>query len=161
VATRKARLNKEIPDLKVVTTGDKQFKLSELRGQNVVIYFYPKDNTSGCTTEGLDFKASKARFKRQNTIILGVSRDSLKSHENFRSKYKLPFDLISDEDEKLCKAFDVIKEKNMYGKKVLGIERSTFIIDADGILRREFRKVKVAGHVDAILDAVTEINGEL
>jgi peroxiredoxin Q/BCP len=157
VATRKAKLDKEIPDLKVVTTGDRQFRLSELRGQNVVIYFYPKDNTSGCTTEGLDFKASNAKFKRQNTIIFGVSRDSLKSHENFKSKYKFPFDLISDEDEKLCKAFDVIKEKNMYGKKVLGIERSTFIIDTDGVLRQEFRKVKVADHVDVVLAAIKEL----
>lgn len=157
MATRIAKLGKEIPDLKVVTTGDKQFKLSELRGQNAVIYFYPKDNTSGCTTEGLDFKASKAKFKKQNTIVLGVSRDSLKSHENFKSKHNFPFDLISDEDEKLCKAFDVIKEKNMYGKKVLGIERSTFIIDADGILRREFRKVKVTDHVDAVLAAIKEL----
>lgn len=157
MATRKAKLDKEIPDLKVVTTGDRQFRLSELRGQNVVIYFYPKDNTSGCTTEGLDFKASNAKFKRQNTIIFGVSRDSLKSHENFKSKYKFPFDLISDEDEKLCKAFDVIKEKNMYGKKVLGIERSTFIIDTDGVLRQEFRKVKVADHVDVVLAAIKEL----
>lgn len=161
MAARKAKLGEVIPDLYVTTTGDKQLKLSELGGQNVVIYFYPKDSTSGCTTEGLDFKASHTKFKRQNAVILGVSRDSLKSHENFKYKFKFPFDLVSDEDEKLCKAFDVIKEKNMYGKKVLGIERSTFIIDTDGVLRQEFRKVKIAGHVDEVLDAVLEINREL
>jgi len=157
VAARKAKIGDIVPDLNVSATGDKQFKLSELRGQNVIIYFYPKDNTSGCTTESLDFMANNAKFKRQNTVIFGVSRDSLKSHDNFKAKFKFPFDLISDEDEKLCKAFDVIKEKNMYGKKVLGIERSTFIIDADGVLKQEFRKVKVAGHVDAVLDAVKEL----
>ncbi|MEE8388011.1 MAG: peroxiredoxin [Acidiferrobacterales bacterium] len=161
MAARRVILGKVIPDLYVTTTGDKQFKLSELGGQNVVIYFYPKDSTSGCTTEGLDFKASNTKFKKQNTVILGVSRDSLKSHENFKSKFKFPFDLISDEDEKLCKVFDVIKEKNMYGKKVLGIERSTFIIDTNGVLRREFRKVKVAGHVDEVLDAMIDIVREL
>lgn len=156
----KAKLDKTLPDLGVTATGNQQFKLSELVGRIVVIYFYPKDNTSGCTTEGLDFKANAAKFKKQNTIIFGVSRDSLKSHENFKLKFEFPFDLISDEDEKLCKIFDVIKEKNMYGKKVFGIERSTFIIDADGVLRREYRKVKVAGHVDEVLAAVKEINKE-
>lgn len=160
MAAAKAKLGKALPDLGVIATSDKQFKLSELAGQIVIIYFYPKDNTSGCTTEGLDFGANAAKFKKQNTIIFGVSRDSLKSHENFKSKFEFPFDLISDEDEKLCKAFDVIKEKNMYGKKVFGIERSTFIIDADGVLRQEYRKVKVAGHVDEVLAAVKEINKE-
>lgn len=157
MATRKAKLDKTIPDLKVTTTSDKQFRLSELEGNIVVIYFYPKDNTSGCTTESLDFKANIAKFKKLNTLIFGVSRDSLKSHENFKSKFEFPFDLISDEDEKMCKAFDVIKEKNMYGKKVLGIERSTFIIDADGVLRKEFRKVKVAEHVAEVLAAIKEL----
>ncbi|MFV1998131.1 MAG: peroxiredoxin [Acidiferrobacterales bacterium] len=160
MATGKATIGKTIPDLSVTATGGKQFRLSELRGQNVVIYFYPRDNTSGCTTEGLDFKASKTKFGRRNTIVLGVSRDSLKSHENFKSKHEFPFDLISDENERLCKVFDVIKEKNMYGKKVLGIERSTFIMDADGVLRQEFRKVKVAGHVNAVLEAVLDIDGK-
>jgi peroxiredoxin Q/BCP len=154
VAARKAKLDKVIPDIKVTTTGDASFKLSELRGQKVVLYFYPKDNTPGCTTEGQDFRDNHAKFKRQKTVILGVSRDSLKSHENFKTKQKFPFDLISDADEKLCNAFDVIKEKNMYGKKVMGIERSTFIIDEEGILRKEFRKVKVPGHVEAVLEAV-------
>lgn len=157
MAARKAKLDKVIPDLKVTTTGDKSFKLSELRGQKVVLYFYPKDSTPGCTTEGQDFRDNHSKFKRNKTVVLGVSRDSLKSHENFKTKQKFPFDLISDADEKLCNAFDVIKEKNMYGKKVMGIERSTFIIDEEGVLRKEFRKVKVPGHVEAILEAVKEL----
>ena len=157
MAARKAKLDKIIPDLKVTTTGDKSFKLSELRGHKVVLYFYPKDNTPGCTTEGQDFRDAHGKFKRKNTIVLGVSRDSVKSHDNFKAKQSFPFDLISDPDEKLCNAFDVIKEKNMYGKKVMGIERSTFIIDEKGILRKEFRKVKVAGHVEAVLEAIKEL----
>lgn len=152
------KIGKVIPDLKVSATGDKNFKLSELRGQRVVLYFYPKDSTLGCTTEGQDFRDNHAKFKRQNTIILGVSRDSLASHDRFREKQKFPFDLVSDVDEKLCQKFDVIKEKNMYGKKVLGIERSTFVIDENGILRNEFRKVKVAGHVEEVLAAIKELN---
>lgn len=157
MATRKAKIGTVIPDLSVVTTGSRKFRLSALMGQVSVIYFYPKDNTSGCTTESLDFKANIAKFEKLNTVIFGVSRDSLKSHENFKSKFEFPFDLISDEDEKLCNAFDVIKEKNMYGKKVFGIERSTFIIDTEGVLRREFRKVKVAEHVDEVLAAIKEL----
>lgn len=157
MAARKAKLDKVIPDLKVTTTGDKSFKLSELRGQKVVLYFYPKDSTPGCTTEGQDFRDNHSKFKRKNAVVLGVSRDSLKSHENFKTKQKFPFDLISDADEKLCNAFDVIKEKNMYGKKVMGIERSTFIIDEAGILRKEFRKVKVPGHVETVLEALKEL----
>ena len=157
MAARKAKLDKVIPDFKVTTTGDKSFKLSDLRGQKIVLYFYPKDSTPGCTTEGLDFRSNHAKFKRQNTVILGASRDSVKSHENFKTKQKFPFDLISDADEKLCNVFDVIKEKNMYGKKVMGIERSTFIIDEKGVLRKEFRKVKVPGHVETVLEAVKEL----
>ncbi|MDH5633255.1 MAG: peroxiredoxin [Gammaproteobacteria bacterium] len=152
------KIGKVIPDLKINTTGDKSFKLSELRGQRVVLYFYPKDSTPGCTTEGQDFRDNHAKFKRLNTIILGVSRDSLASHDRFREKQKFPFDLVSDTDEKLCRKFDVIKEKNMYGKTVMGIERSTFVIDEKGILRFEFRKVKVAGHVDEVLAVVKELS---
>ena len=126
--------------------------------KNVILYFYPKDATSGCTREGLDFQAAKAKFTRQNTVILGVSRDSIKSHENFKEKQAFPFELLSDADEKLCSLFDVIKEKNMYGRKVMGIERSTFLIDDKGVLRQEWRKVKVAGHVDEVLDAVKELS---
>jgi peroxiredoxin Q/BCP len=158
MATRKVALNKKVPDFSLPATGDQTIKLSNLRGQNVVIYFYPKDNTPGCTTEGQDFNASLTRFKRRNTVILGVSRDSLASHEKFCDKFNFKFDLLSDPDEKACKLFDVIREKNMYGKKVLGIERSTFLIDADGVLRKEWRKVKVQDHVTEVLDAVSALN---
>ncbi|MDJ0939971.1 MAG: peroxiredoxin [Woeseiaceae bacterium] len=147
-------MNRVVADFSADATGDKKVRLKDLRGKNVVIYFYPKDATPGCTLEGQDFRDLHAKFKRQNTVILGVSRDSIASHEKFREKQKFPFDLLSDPDEKLCNKFDVIKEKNMYGKKVMGIERSTFLIDADGKLREEWRKVKVKGHAEAVLDAV-------
>ncbi len=151
-------VGKKVKDFSLPATGDQTIKLSGLRGHNVVIYFYPKDSTPGCTTEGLDFRANHAKFKRANTVILGVSRDSLKSHENFKTKQNFPFELLSDADEKACTLFDVIKEKNMYGRKVLGIERSTFLIDPNGVLQQEWRKVKVKGHVDEVLDAVKALN---
>lgn len=138
-------------------TGDQSVKLSSLKGKNVVLYFYPRDDTPGCTTEGQDFRDNHLKFKRRDTIVLGVSRDTMASHDKFRQKYKFPFDLVSDADEKLCKKYDVIKEKNMYGKKVMGIERSTFIIDKKGILSAEFRKVKVPGHVDEVLEAIKKL----
>ena len=147
-------VGKSIPNFKAQTTGDNVIKKSDLKGKNVVLYFYPKDSTPGCTLEGQDFRDQHNKFKRLNTVIFGISRDSLKSHENFKSKQKFPFELISDEDENLSKIFDVIKEKNMYGRKVMGIVRSTFLIDAKGILRHEWRKVKVDGHVDEVLTAV-------
>jgi peroxiredoxin Q/BCP len=150
-------LGKVIPSLKLAATGDKTIDLKTLRGKNVVLYFYPKDSTPGCTTEGTDFAANHDEFKRLQTVILGVSRDSVASHEKFKAKYNFPFDLLSDPDEQACSLFDVIKEKNMYGRKVMGIERSTFLIDAAGKLRREWRKVKVAGHVDEVLAAVKEL----
>jgi peroxiredoxin Q/BCP len=150
-------LGKVIPSLKLAATGDKTIDLKTLRGKNVVLYFYPKDSTPGCTTEGTDFAAGHDKFKRLQTVILGVSRDSVASHEKFKAKYNFPFDLLSDADEQACSLFDVIKEKNMYGRKVMGIERSTFLIDAAGKLRREWRKVKVAGHVDEVLAAVREL----
>ena len=143
-----------VPDFEHPATGDKTIKLSNLRGNNVVIYFYPKDSTPGCTLEGQDFRDNIGEFSARNTIILGVSRDSIKSHEKFKSNQTFPFDLLSDEAEQLCALFDVIKEKNMYGKKVMGIERSTFLIDETGKLRNEWRKVKVKGHVNTVLDAV-------
>lgn len=124
-----------------------------LAGSAYVLYFYPKDDTPGCTLEGQDFRDKSSAFKRLGVRVLGVSRDSLASHEKFKAKFALPFDLVADTDEKLCRQFDVIKEKNMYGKKVLGIERSTFLVDADGLLRNEWRKVKVAGHVDDVVAA--------
>jgi len=153
------RLNKKVPDFTAESTGGR-FRLSDHKGRNVVIYFYPKDNTPGCTREGQDFRDNIAKFRRNKTVVVGVSRDSLASHEKFREKQGFPFELISDKDETLCKRFDVIKEKNLYGKKVMGIERSTFLIDADGKLRREWRKVKVDGHVDEVIEAVRELNRE-
>ncbi len=150
-------LNRVVANFKADATGDKTISLKELRGKNVVLYFYPKDSTPGCTLEGQDFRDLHSKFKRQKTVILGVSRDSLASHERFREKQGFPFDLLSDPDEKLCKQFDVIKEKNMYGRKVLGIERSTFLIGADGKLKREWRKVKVKGHAEEVLGAVKEL----
>jgi len=148
---------KKVKDFSLPATGDQTVKLSDFKGKNVVLYFYPRDNTPGCTLEGQDFRDNIRKFRARNTVVLGVSRDSVKSHEGFKTKQKFPFDLLADEDEKLCKQFDVIKEKNMYGKKVMGIERSTFLIDDKGVLRREWRKVKVDGHVDEVLDAVKEL----
>jgi len=147
------KLDKPAPDCAVQATSGRELKLSELRGKKVVLYFYPKDNTPGCTTEGQDFRNQAEAFAAVNCEVLGVSRDSLKSHENFRSKHAFNFDLITDPDEKLCRLYDVIKEKNMYGRKVMGIERSTFLIDEAGVLRAEWRKVKVAGHVAEVLEA--------
>jgi peroxiredoxin Q/BCP len=150
-------MNRVVADFSADSTGDKTIRLKDLRGQNVVIYFYPKDSTPGCTLEGQDFRDLHTRFRRRKTVILGVSRDSVASHEKFRAKQNFPFDLLSDPDEKLCRQFDVIREKNMYGRKVIGIERSTFLIDANGKLRREWRKVKVKGHAAEALEAVKEL----
>lgn len=147
-------LGKKVPAFALPATGEQTIKLADLKGRNLVLYFYPKDSTPGCTTEGQDFRDHYDEFQSLNTEVLGVSRDSLKSHENFKAKQSFPFELLSDSDETLCRLFDVIKEKNMYGKKVMGIERSTFLIDGKGILRAEWRKVKVAGHVDEVLNAI-------
>ena len=143
-----------IPDLELPATGDKRVKLSDFRGQRLVLFFYPKASTPGCTQEGLDFSAAAADFAACNTAILGASRDGLKAQENFKAKQGFVFDLLSDKEEVLCKAFDVIKLKKMYGKESLGIERSTFLIDENGVLVQEWRGVKVPGHVDAVLEAV-------
>lgn len=148
------KLNRVVANFTAEATRNKTIRLKDLRGQNVVLYFYPKDSTPGCTTEGRDFGQLHARFRRQKTVILGVSRDSIASHEKFREKQGFPFDLISDPDEKLCKAFDVIQEKSLYGRKFMGVVRSTFLIDADGKLRKEWRKVKVKGHAEEVLEAV-------
>jgi peroxiredoxin Q/BCP len=150
-------IGKLVPNFKLAATGDQQVELKSLRGKNVVLYFYPKDNTPGCTTESCEFGAKHREFSKLNTVILGVSRDSLSSHEKFKAKFEFPFDLLVDDQEELCQMFDVIKEKNMYGKKVMGIERSTFLIDDKGKLQREWRKVKVDGHVAEVLDAVREL----
>lgn len=148
------RLNRVVADFSASATRNNTIRLKDLRGQNVVIYFYPKDSTPGCTSEGQDFRDLHAKFRRQDAIVLGVSRDSIASHEKFRDKQKFPFDLISDPDEALCRKFDVIQEKTLYGRKFMGIERSTFLIDAAGKLRSEWRKVKVKGHAAEVLEAV-------
>ncbi|MCS5562789.1 peroxiredoxin [Marinobacter sp.] len=146
-------LGQAVPDFEAAATGEQTFRLSDYRGRNLVIYFYPKDNTPGCTTEGQDFRDRMPEFDKLNTTILGVSRDGLKAHENFRAKHEFSFHLISDKDEAVCKLFDVIKLKKLYGKEYLGVDRSTFLIDADGKLRREWRGVKVKGHADEVLEA--------
>ncbi len=150
-------MGKKVPAFTAMATGEQTIKLSQLKGKKVILYFYPRDNTPGCTREGQDFRDLYGKFKRNNTLVFGISRDKMSSHERFREKQEFPFDLISDEDESLCRLFDVIKEKNMYGKKVMGIERSTFLLDEKGILRQEWRKVKVPGHADAVLAAVKEL----
>jgi len=142
-----------VPDFTAPATGG-DFTLSDHRGHPVVLYFYPKDNTPGCTTEGAQFRDLHDRYAKAGAVVAGISRDSIKSHENFAAKMGFPFPLISDADEKLCKQFDVIKMKNMYGKQVRGIERSTFLVDAKGRLAREWRGVKVPGHAKEVLDAV-------
>ncbi len=151
-------IGKAVPDFEAIATGDKTITLSQLQGKNVVIYFYPKDSTPGCTREGQDFRDNHNKFKRQKCLIFGISRDSIKSHENFKTKQGFTFDLLSDKDEALCELFSVMKMKNMYGKKVRGIERSTFLIDVDGILQHEWRGVKVDGHVEEVLQRVKAIN---
>ena len=146
--------DKAVSDFTLPVTGGSEFRLSAVKSRLVVLYFYPKDNTPGCTTEGAQFRDLHSKFLKAGAAVYGVSRDSLKSHENFKTKMGFPFELISDVDEKLCKQFDVIKMKNMYGKKVCGVERSTFLIGPDGKLIREWRGVKVPGHADEVLAAV-------
>jgi len=147
-------IGETIPDVELPATGDKTIKLSDFRGKRLLLYFYPKASTPGCTQEGLDFSAAAADFNAANTVILGASRDGIKAQENFKAKQGFSFDLLSDKDETLCRAFDVIKMKKMYGKESLGVERSTFLVDESGVLRREWRGVKVKGHVDEVLEAV-------
>lgn len=144
----------EAPDFSLIGSDKKEHKLSDFRGKKVVLYFYPKDNTPACSLEAQAFKDKIAKFQSINTIILGVSRDTLSSHDKFITKFGLPFLLLSNSDERVCKLYDVIKEKNMYGKKVMGIERSTFLINEDGILEKIYRKVKVKGHVENIIEAI-------
>ncbi len=151
-------LNQAVPPFSLPATSDRTLSDGDLQGQQTVIYFYPKDSTPGCTLESQDFRDKIDEFKACNTVVIGVSRDGIRSHENFRTKQSLPFDLISDGDEMLCQLFDVIKMKNMYGKQVRGIERSTFLIDERGVLRQEWRKVKVKGHVEEVLAAARDLN---
>jgi len=153
----KVVLNQKVPAFKSSATGETTVKLSEFKGKKIVLFFYPKDETPGCTQEGEDFRDHYKEFKKRNTEIFGVSKDSMDSHEKFKSKFQFPFGLISDSDEELCQIFDVIREKNMYGKKYMGIERSTFVIDEKGKLIGEWRKVKVPGHVKEVLEFVRDL----
>ncbi|BCG65004.1 MAG: peroxiredoxin Q/BCP [Methyloprofundus sp.] len=146
-----------VPDFEAMSTGDKTIKLSDYKGQYVLLYFYPRDNTPGCTTEGKNFRDNIAQFEQLNTVILGASRDSVRVHEGFKSKQEFPFDLLSDKEETLCNLFDVIKMKKLYGKESLGIERSTFLIDPNGILIHEWRKVKVKIHLDEVLEVLNQL----
>ena len=150
-------LNQAIPDFELPATGNRQFKLSHYAGIKLVLYFYPKDATPGCTTEGQQFRDLYPKFKDAGAEVFGISRDSLKSHENFKEKQSFPFDLLSDTEELACTLFGVIKMKNMYGKQVRGIERSTFVIDDKGVLRQEWRGVKVPNHAQAVLDFIQSI----
>jgi len=153
----KVKIGEKVPEFSLPSTGNKTVELSELKGKNIIIYFYPKDATPGCTIEGQNFRDNIRKFSLLNTVVLGVSRDKISLHEKFKKNQKFPFDLLSDEDEKLCKIFNVIKEKNMYGRKFFGIERSTFLIDKKGILRNEWRKVKVKDHVRDVLQTLKKL----
>jgi peroxiredoxin Q/BCP len=153
----KTELNQTVPDFELTATSGTNFKLSNYIGKNVIIYFYPKDNTPGCTTQGMQFRDHYEKFKDLNTEIFGVSRDSIKSHENFKAKFTFPFELLADTDELACAMFGVMKMKNMYGKQVRGVERSTFIIDKNGVLIQEWRGVKVDGHAEAVLSFIQSL----
>ena len=153
----KVQVGKKVRDFKALLDNEETFKLSENKGKNLVFYFYPKDNTPGCTKEGEDFRDNYSVIKKLNTEVIGVSKDSVATHQKFIKKFNFPFNLISDENEKVCNLFNVIKEKNMYGRKYMGIERSTFLIDTNGKLLKEWRKVRVKGHVDEILESIKEI----
>jgi thioredoxin-dependent peroxiredoxin len=148
------KIGNKVPNLSGATNGGKTVTLSGLKGKFAVVYFYPKDNTTGCTLEAQDFRDAAAKFSKRNAVVIGVSRDSVKSHDGFAAKQKLPFDLVADSDETWCRAFDVIHEKVLYGRRYLGVVRSTFLIGPDGRLRREWRNVKVPGHVEAVLEAI-------
>ena len=151
-------VGKRVANFSLPATGDKTLSLNDFKGTHLVLYFYPKDHTPGCTLEGQDFRDNFDEFIKAGSTVLGVSRDSVRTHENFCTKQSFPFDLLSDAEEKLCNQFDVIKEKNMYGRKFMGIVRSTFVIDAGGVLQFEWRKVKVPGHVDEVLKAVQSLD---
>ncbi len=147
----------KVPDFSLPATGGGTFRLKDAAGRALVVYFYPKDLTSGCTRESQDFRDLHATFRKEGADIVGISRDSLSSHEKFKAKERLPFQLLSDEEQRVCKLFDVIREKSLYGRKFLGIERSTFLIDAQGVLRREWRKVRVPGHAEEVLEATRSL----
>jgi thioredoxin-dependent peroxiredoxin len=150
-------LDRKVPAFSLPASGGGQWKLADVAGRNLVVYFYPKDNTSGCTKESESFRDLHAKFKKAGAEIVGVSPDSVASHDKFVAKYGFPFPLLADEDKAVCQLFGVWKEKSMYGRKYMGVERSTFLIDAKGVLRREWRKVKVPGHADEVLAAIAEL----
>jgi peroxiredoxin Q/BCP len=154
VAESPSAINLHVPEFSAAMTGGRDFNLSDYRGKKIVLYFYPKDNTPGCTTESMQFRDLHTQFREADAEVFGLSRDSIRSHEGFKSKLALPFELISDPDEKICALFNVMKMKNMYGKQVRGIERSTFVIDGSGKLVKEWRGVKVPGHIDEVLEFV-------
>lgn len=151
------KLGSKVPDFSLPATGGGSWRLKDMAGKKLVIYFYPKDMTAGCTQESQDFRDLYASFGNAGARIVGVSRDGVASHEKFKAREKLPYELLADEDEKVCKLFDVIHEKSMYGRKYLGVERSTFLLDAAGVLRREWRKVKVPGHAEEVLEAAQSV----
>jgi peroxiredoxin Q/BCP len=153
----KVTVGRDVPDFAAPQTGGKTFRLADAAGTKLVIYFYPKDMTSGCTRESQAFRDLDAAFRKAKVRVVGISRDSVAAHEKFRQKEKLPFDLLADEDERVCRLFEVIREKSLYGRKFLGIERSTFLLDAAGVLRREWRKVKVDGHAEEVLEAAKSL----
>ncbi len=154
----KVTVGKKVPDFTGLATSGIDFQLSDYQGKPLLLYFYPKDNTPGCIQEGQDFRDHYATFKQQGINLFGISRDSIKMHENFKAKHEFPFDLISDKDESICQLFDVIKEKKLYGKVHMGIERSTFLLDANSILIKEWRKVKVKEHISQVLEAIEALN---
>jgi Peroxiredoxin len=156
----KVAVGSKTPNLALPATGDKKWKLADVHGEQLVIYFYPRDMTSGCTLESQQFRDLYGEFRKAHTHVVGVSRDSVASHEKFKAKEGLPFDLLADENETLCKAFEVIKKKTLYGRKFMGVERSTFLIDADGVLRQEWRNVKVPGHAAEVLGAAQALAKE-
>ncbi len=153
----KVAVGKSVPPFALPSTSGRTWKLGEAAGSKLVVYFYPKDMTSGCTLESQGFRDLHGAFRRAGIAVVGVSRDSVASHLKFRDKERLPFELLADEDEKVCRLFDVIKEKSLYGRKYMGIERSTFLIDAGGVLRQEWRKVKVQGHAEEVLEAAKSL----
>jgi len=154
MAEKTATIGRKVPDFTLPATGGKPWKLSAARGEALVLYFYPKDNTSGCTSEGIAFSDLHDAFRKAGAVVAGVSPDSIASHEKFKEKYSFPFELLSDQDRKACAIFGVWKEKSMYGRKYMGVERSTFLLDSGGVLRREWRKVKVKGHAEEVLEAL-------
>jgi peroxiredoxin Q/BCP len=156
-SAKTAQLDQKIPAFSLPATGGTRFKPADAAGKNLVIYFYPRDNTAGCTQEGEAFRDLFPAFRKANTVIVGISMDSVASHEKFKAKMRFPFELLADEDHAVCDLFEVYKEKSMYGRKFMGVERSTFLIDEAGVLRREWRKVKVPGHADAVIAAVAQL----